>query len=91
MHRPGFAQLFRQIVGEPNYREFLTQQFDTRRRPDIGPTPSHEALVALELRLLFTTNFDPLLEDTYRAARVFLSASCGREPGVRLQATQAES
>ena len=41
------AQLFRQTVGEANYREFLEQQFDVRRHEFVEATPSHEALVAL--------------------------------------------
>lgn len=62
------AQLFRQSVGEQNYREFLTEQFATRGRPGIGTTPSHEALVRLQLSLMFTTNFDELIETAFLEA-----------------------
>lgn len=59
------AQLFRQTVGEANYREFLVAQFDTSRQPFIRATPSHTALVRLDLPLLFTTNYDELIEAAY--------------------------
>lgn len=62
------AQLFRQTVGEANYREFLLRQFDAGRQGFIQVTPSHEALVALELPLLFTTNYDELIETAYQQA-----------------------
>ena len=48
------AQLFRQTVGEANYREFLVAQFDASRQPFVRTTPSHTALVQLDLPLLFT-------------------------------------
>lgn len=59
------AQLFRQTVGEANYREFLLSQFDAGRQPFIRATPSHAALVRLNLPLLFTTNYDELIEAAY--------------------------
>lgn len=59
------AQLFRQTVGEANYREFLRGQFDAGRHGFILPTPSHEALRELQLPLMFTTNYDELIEATY--------------------------
>lgn len=62
------AQLFRQTVGEANYRNFLVRQFDARRHGFIQTTPSHRALVALELPLLFTTNYDELIEAAYLEA-----------------------
>jgi hypothetical protein len=62
------AQLFRQTVGDANYREFLEAQFDGRRHEFIRPTASHEALVALGLPLIFTTNYDELIEDAHTAA-----------------------
>jgi hypothetical protein len=62
------AQLFRQTVGEANYREFLLRHFDAGRYPFIQTTPSHAALVRLDLPLLFTTNFDELIETAYLEA-----------------------
>lgn len=62
------AQLFRQTVGEANYREFLEGQFDARRHDFVRPTPSHAALVALGLPLIFTTNYDELIEDAHTEA-----------------------
>ena len=56
------AQLFRRSVGEANYREFLQGQFDINRHEFVRPTPSHQALVALGLPLIFTTNYDELIE-----------------------------
>lgn len=73
------AQLFRRSVGESNYREFLVEQFDTRKMPGIGPTPSHSALVALGLPIVFTTNFDELLEDSHRAAGIHFRVSSNEE------------
>lgn len=62
-------------VGEANYREFLAQQFDVRRHEFVGTTPSHEALVALGLPLIFTTNFDELIENAHAAAGVPIRVS----------------
>ena len=62
------AQLFRQSGGEANYREFLIRQFDAGRHDFIRATPSHQALVALQLRRLFTTNYDELIETAYQQA-----------------------
>ena len=62
------AQLFRQTVGEANYREFLLSQFDAARQPFIRATPSHAALVRLNMPLLFTTNYDELIEAAYAEA-----------------------
>jgi len=60
------SQLFRQSVGEANYRDFLMRQFDASRQSFIQSTPSHAALVALQLPLLFTTNYDELIETAYQ-------------------------
>lgn len=68
------AQLFKQTVGLANYREFLLEQFDMSRQPFVRPSPSHAALVRLDLPVLFTTNYDELIETAYqevgRALRV---------------------
>lgn len=69
------AQLFRQTVGEANYREFLQRQFDAGRQEFIQPTPSHEALRELQLPLLFTTNYDELIEAAYLRAGEALRVS----------------
>jgi hypothetical protein len=69
------AQLFRQTVGEANYREFLVEQFDVGRQPFIQLTPSHAALVRLDLPLLFTTNYDELIEAAYQQATLPLRVS----------------
>ena len=69
------AQLFRQTVGEANYREFLLAQFDSGRHHFVSPTPSHSALVALGLPLVFTTNYDELIEAGYLQAGLDLRVS----------------
>lgn len=68
------AQLFRETVGASNYRDFLVRQFDTSAL-SIDPTPSHAALVRLDLPLLFTTNYDELIEAAYRQATLSLRVS----------------
>ncbi len=73
------AQLFRQTVGEANYREFLLAQFDASRQPFIQPTPSHAALVRLDLPLLFTTNYDELIEAAFLEAGLQLRVSISEE------------
>ncbi|MGH9066199.1 MAG: SIR2 family NAD-dependent protein deacylase [Acidimicrobiales bacterium] len=73
------AQLFRQTVGEANYREFLLSQFDAGRQPFIASTPSHAALVRLDLPLLFTTNYDELIEAAYREAGCQLRVTISEE------------
>lgn len=73
------AQLFRQVVGEANYREFLLSQFDARRQPFVRTTPSHAALVRLNLPLLFTTNYDELIEEAHSEANEQLRVSISEE------------
>jgi hypothetical protein len=73
------AQLFRQTVGEANYREFLLAQFDSSRQPFIRTTPSHAALARLDLPLLFTTNYDELIEAAYLEAGQPLRVSIREE------------
>ena len=80
------AQLFRQTVGEANYREFLLSQFDAGRHPFIEPTPSHAALVDLELSLIFTTNYDELIEAAHLQAGVHLRVSISEEQFVARRA-----
>lgn len=69
------AELFRNIVGEQNYGEFLFEQFDASRYPFVSITPSHEEIVKIDLPLLFTTNYDQLLERAYRTANLQLDVS----------------
>ena len=59
------AQLFRNLVGNPNYFEFLRSQFQPQSPVDYWITPSHDKLVELELPILFTTNYDNLIERAY--------------------------
>jgi hypothetical protein len=82
------AQLFRQTVGEANYREFLLAQFDASRHPFVRATPSHAALVRLDLPLLFTTNYDELIEAAYLAAGLQLRVSISEE---QFRARRAEN
>jgi hypothetical protein len=73
------AQLFRQTVGEANYREFLQAQFDVGRHEFVTATPSHEALVALGLPLVFTTNYDELIEHAHIQAGLPIRVSADEE------------
>jgi hypothetical protein len=59
------AQLFRQRVGGARYEAFLREQFETRASDSDALTPSHEALVDLPIREVFTTNYDRLIELAY--------------------------
>lgn len=59
------AQLFRNLVGDANYFDFLRTQFQPESPVDNFLTPSHQALVDLDLPLIFTTNYDYLIERTY--------------------------
>lgn len=67
------AELFRTLVGEPVYFDFLRRQYgdETRARP----TPTHDALVALGLPVVFTTNYDTLIERAHVEAAVPLLTS----------------
>jgi hypothetical protein len=73
------AQLFRQTVGEAKYREFLLSQFDAARQPFIRATPSHSALVRLNLPVLFTTNYDELIEAAHAEAGQQLRVTISEE------------
>ncbi len=73
------AELFRKTVGEQNHTEFLLEQFDTTRYPFIDITESHLAITRLDLPLLFTTNYDRLLEEAYRHAGLNLEVSINEE------------
>ncbi len=69
------AELFRKTLGEQNYGQFLFEQFDADRYPFVEITPSHEEIVKIDLPLVFSTNYDQLLERAYRAANVSLNVS----------------
>ena len=77
------AQLFRQTIGESNYRQFLLAQFDSSRYPFIQTTPSHAALIGLDLPLLFTTNYDELIEAAYLEAGLQLRVSISEDSSKR--------
>jgi hypothetical protein len=67
------AELFRALVGEPVYFDFLRRQYGDETRA--WPTPTHEALVALDLPVVFTTNYDTLIERAHVEAGVSLVTS----------------
>lgn len=73
------AELFRKTVGEQNYTEFLLEQFDTSRHPFIEITESHRAITRLDLPLLFSTNYDQLLEQAYARAGLRLDVSINED------------
>jgi hypothetical protein len=73
------AELFRRTVGEQNYAQFLIEQFDTSRYEFVCITPSHEEIVRLGLPLVFSTNYDQVLEQAYRQANVQLDVSIDEE------------
>src|SRR5579884_2877211 len=83
------AQLFRQSVGEANYAAFLRSQFDVGREPG-GLTPSHRALVDLDLRVLFTTNYDELIEAAYVEAAKSLRVSVSEEEFIAHRGSRPE-
>lgn len=59
------AQLYRLLVGEARYNEFLSTQFLTQPEDATRLTPSHKALTDLPVSELFTTNYDGLIELAY--------------------------
>jgi hypothetical protein len=69
------AQLFRNIVGDANYFDFLRRQFQPRSPVDYWVTPSHDELVALDLPIIFTTNYDNLIERAYAHHGMSLTVS----------------
>jgi hypothetical protein len=73
------AQLFRATVGEGNYRKFLQEQFDVSANELVRVTASHKALVDLQLPLVFTTNYDELIEAAYAEAGIALRVSSDEE------------
>lgn len=69
------AQLYRNLVGDPNYFEFLRTQFQPESPVDYWITPSHDELVSLDLPILITTNYDDLIERAYIHHRRALTVS----------------
>lgn len=53
----------------------MEQQFDVRRHPFVRATPAQAALVALQLPLIFTTNYDELIESAHAEAGVAIRVS----------------
>lgn len=89
------AQLFRNLVGPPNYFEFLRSQFQPASPVDSPVdywiTPSHTELVALELPLLFTTNYDNLIERAHTHRRRTLTVSSTAEEFIAHLRSTSES
>jgi SIR2-like domain len=71
------AQLFRATVGRTEYHRFLESQFEPSTGDENRLTASHEALVRLPIRELFTTNYDQLIELAFssRGETLVVSAS----------------
>lgn len=69
------AQLFRDRIGEVNYVAFLREQFGTRHGDENRLTRSHHELVRLPLRILFTTNYDELIEIAFSTVNLPLRVS----------------
>lgn len=74
------AELFRGEVGKANYYAFLQEQFVTKETDCERLTASHRELTRLPVNTIFTTNFDELIELSFRSA--------GRD--VRVSSTPAE-
>ncbi len=60
------AQLFRNYMNGALYYKFLQDQFGSRLGDHDHLTQSHQALVRLPLKEVFTTNYDELIELTYQ-------------------------
>jgi hypothetical protein len=69
------AQLYRGAAGDARYFEFLQSQFGTDEGDAAALTPSHAELVRLPIPELFTTNYDELIELTFKQAGVELEVS----------------
>jgi hypothetical protein len=62
-------------VGDANYFDFLRRQFQPHSPVDYWVTPSHDELVALDLPIIFTTNYDNLIERAYAHHGMSLTVS----------------
>lgn len=69
------AQLFRDRIGEANYVDFLREQFGSRPGDEQHLTRSHHELVRLPLAMIFTTNYDELIEASFAHAGLPLRVS----------------
>lgn len=76
---PDQAQLFRDRMGSANYVEFLRRQFASRPDDEHRLTRSHHELVRLPLKMIFTTNFDELIEVAFRRSGLALRVSATQE------------
>jgi SIR2-like domain len=61
------AELFRNYTQGPNYWDFLQQQYGSKPDDIHRLTRSHDGLIRLPIKRIFTTNFDELIEIAYRA------------------------
>ena len=61
------AELFRNYTQGPNYWDFLRCQFGSKSDDVHRLTRSHSALTSLPIKLIFTTNYDELIETAYLA------------------------
>ena len=59
------ANALRRNMGENKYRQFFADVF---LRPDLKPTEVHQALARLPFVGMTTSNYDPVLENSYREA-----------------------
>lgn len=57
------AEVFRDRVGENRYHDFLRREYRLKR---VNLSPLHKALRRLPVNTIFTTNYDKLLERTFR-------------------------
>jgi hypothetical protein len=73
------AELFRNEIGDQNYVEFLREQFAVELNDRTPLSRSHEELVALPVSLLFTTNYDELIEFAFQRAGVSVRVSADPE------------
>jgi hypothetical protein len=74
------AELFRSYTEGPVYFDFLRRQYVSDAKNRSTPTASHRALTELPLGLVFTTNYDQLIEQSYRLwtkKELVVSASAG--------------
>jgi hypothetical protein len=84
------AQMYRGVVGDDHYFAFLDSQFETRQTDADLLTASHQQLVALPVRELFTTNYDGLIELAYARWGEELAVSTSPERFVALEASRPE-
>jgi len=60
------AELFKSYTEGPDYNDFLRAQYASDGKVRFGLTASHRALTKLPLAQLFTTNYDQLIEQSFR-------------------------